>query len=337
MNEAASLDSYLFHRDSRDQFDDGSTALDPHEGQRPDEALIPARDGALLAASVFRSTLTVDSARGTSAAGHGDASASFSNAIVIAPATGVKRKYYAAFARYLARQGYDVVTFDYRGIGGSRAASEAPRMTEWGELDLAGVVDWAAEHLDRRTHDAASMRAVSVVGHSVGGQLVGLLPNVERVERIVTIGSQSGDYRLWPMPSRLGMALVMHAVIPAVTHTIGYFPGKLGTGEDLPAGVALEWARWCRTPGYFTGGDGPARPARFARVTAPLLAFGFDDDHYAPRAAVDALLALYENADVVRRQLPAGKRRIGHFGFFRRRFETSLWPEVAAFLGRKSR
>jgi predicted alpha/beta hydrolase len=27
-----------------------------------------------------------------------------------------------------------------------------------------------------------------------------------------------------------------------------------------------------------------------------------------------------------------GERRIGHFGFFRARFQASLWPQVSAFL-----
>lgn len=112
---------------------------------------------------------------------------------------------------------------------------------------------------------------------------------------------------------------------------LGYLPGALGIGEDLPAGVALEWASWCRTPGYLAGEGFEGRRAGFARLDAPVLAYGFDDDGYAPRAAVDALHAFYVGAKVERRQLGREAGRFGHFGFFRER-HRALWRDVAAFL-----
>lgn len=314
MDETASLDSYLFDRDARRA---EAPAPNREPPARPDEERrVRALDGAPLAASIYR-------------APPGQRPRP---PVVLAPATGVKRRFYGRFARFLAGRGFDVVTFDYRGIGGSRQAARAPRMREWGELDLAGVVRDASLTLGRRDG------RVALVGHSVGGQLVGLMPDNERVEALVTVGAQSGDYRLWPLPSRLAMALLWHAVVPGVTHAVGYLPGALGVGEDLPRGVALEWARWCRTPGYLAAEGGATRAASFARVRAPILAFGFDDDPYAPRAAVDALLSLYRSATVERRQVPRPPRgKIGHFGFFRRRFETTLWAEAADFLARHPR
>jgi len=41
-------------------------------------------------------------------------------AVLIAPAMGVKQRFYAAFATWLATRGYLVVTFDYLGMGRSR-------------------------------------------------------------------------------------------------------------------------------------------------------------------------------------------------------------------------
>ena len=40
-------------------------------------------------------------------------------AILIGPATGIQRQFYASFASFLAEKGYGVITFDNRGIGGS--------------------------------------------------------------------------------------------------------------------------------------------------------------------------------------------------------------------------
>lgn len=309
------LDSYLFNRHLR-TFESPSAPSSRRESGR--DVQISARDGFSLEATVFarKHTGALDSAPRA-------------RVIVVASATGVRRGFYAGFASYLATRGFDVVTFDYRGIGASRPEGKSATVTmrDWGELDLAAVVAWAADVLgDGR---------VSVVGHSVGGQLLGLLPEPSRIRAAVTIGAQSGDYRLWPMPSRLLMALLWYGVVPSVTKMVGYLPGKLGIGEDLPPGVALEWARWCRTPDYLVGDGGDSRRASFARLEAPVLAYGFDDDGYAPEAAVDALMSFYTGASVERRQLGRSDGRFGHFGFFRRRHE-SLWGEVAGFLHSKS-
>lgn len=310
MDENAALDAYLFHRDRRDPSEGASGTPEP--ASDPGEPLeVRARDGVVLAATVHRR------------AGAGPRRP----AVVIASATGVRRAYYATFAAFLAARGHDVVTFDYRGIGGSRDAAPRPKMHDWGEQDLAGVVDHAGWAFGRNDG------TVRIVGHSVGGQIVGLLPEPERVDRLVAVAAQSGDYRLWPLPSRLAMAALWYGVIPGVTRAVGYLPGALGVGEDLPPGVALEWAAWCRTPGYLVGGAGSARRAGFERLRAPLLAFGFDDDPYAPAAAVDALLALYQNAQVERRDVQRAEvGPIGHFGFFRDRFRRSLWEDAARFL-----
>lgn len=204
-------------------------------------------------------------------------------------------------------------------------------MHDWGEKDLAGVIEHASVTLGARRGK------VDVIGHSVGGQIVGLLPEPEMgsVRRFVAVAAQSGDYRLWPLPSRLAMAALWYGVVPGVTRAVGYLPGSLGIGEDLPPGVALEWAAWCRTPGYLVGGPGAPRKAGFARLRAETLAFGFDDDPYAPPAAVDALLSLYENASIERKHVTRAEvGPIGHFGFFRDRFRRNLWDHAARFLAR---
>lgn len=42
--------------------------------------------------------------------------------VIINPATGVLARYYHRYARFLARHGFEVLTYDYRGIGQSRPA-----------------------------------------------------------------------------------------------------------------------------------------------------------------------------------------------------------------------
>jgi predicted alpha/beta hydrolase len=247
-----------------------------------------------------------------------------SHVVLIAPATGVARRFYRAFARHLAGRGFGVLTWDWRGIGDSRPRSlrgfEAT-MREWGVHDLASAIAAAVDRVPEG-------RRV-VVGHSFGGQAVGLAPNRDQVHAMVLVGAQVGWWGHWPSPDRYALAALWHVVVPTFTHTLGYLPGWLfGSGEDLPRGVALEWARWCRSPSFLGDFSG------HAEVRAPLLAYAVDDDFFAPRAAVEALVARYgSDRRTIRQVAPAslGLRRLGHFGFFRQDAEP-LWEETADWI-----
>ncbi len=317
MDDTASLDTYLFQRHDRPLVEPPPRQSSLDRGR---EVALTARDGLALAGTVFEPRRA--EARSRAAA---------RLPVVVASATGVKQRYYRPFASWLASEGYRVVTFDYRGIGGSRAPGAAwhgADMHTWGEQDLAGVL---AQVSGDPALGGGRGKAL-VVGHSVGGQLLGLQPEPARIAASVNVASGSGDYRLWPADARWRMALLWYGIVPSVTRVVGYLPGALGIGEDLPPGVALEWARWCRTPGYLVGGPNEERRARFARFRAPILAFCFADDTYAPPDAVDAMIALYAaSAPVTKRMVSRGEARVGHFGFFRER-HRAFWREAKAFL-----
>lgn len=280
-----------------------------------EELQIPATDGFALAATRF--TPAAGTANGTR--------------VVIASAVGVRRGFYGRFARWLAGQGFEAVTFDYRGMGGSRHGSLRgfhATARDWGEKDLSGVLAWASA-------EPAGGR-LAVVGHSIGGQLVGLSPACVRIDAFLAVAAQSGWWGHWPVRSRYALAFLWRVLMPGVSTALGYFPGRrLGLGEDLPGGVAREWAWWGRHPAYPVDERGsPLRPF-YDRFHGPLLACSFADDGYAPRPAVDALAALYVNARLRRRHvLPreVGMKRVGHYGFFREGARETLWPWAARWL-----
>ncbi len=252
-------------------------------------------------------------------------------AVAIQAATGVKQSYYAKFAGYLAARGFCVLTYDYRGIGRSRPArlkGYGATMRDWAERDVPAAFDFLEK--------SASGARLMAVGHSFGGQIYGLLPQRERIAAVLAVGSQSGYWRHWPGVHKLGMWAFTHVAIPAVTRLQGYAAAsRIGMGEDLPAGVALEWVRWCRHPQYLVGALG-AHEA-YARFRAPLRVVAASDDRYAPLPAVEALLRLYPAAPgEVRRVTPreVGAPHIGHFGFFREQFRDTLWRESADWLER---
>lgn len=237
-------------------------------------------------------------------------------AAIIASAMGVKRRYYDPFAQYLAQNGISALTFDYRGIGDSRPKSlrgfEAT-MSDWAVHDLAAAIDFVAREL--------RPKSLLLVGHSAGGQLVGLTPNADRIDRMVFVSAQSGYWRHWPGLFAVGMGTLWYTM-PLIARVVGFFPPGLGM-QALPRGVATQWARWGRHRHYLFSDA-------FARLTAPILAWSFADDRYAPKAAVDDLLSRYRGAAITRRHLEA--RGIGHFGFFRRGVAAPLWEETVQFL-----
>jgi predicted alpha/beta hydrolase len=274
-----------------------------------EEIRFPARDGATLVAD-----LHVPASRPTAA-------------VVIAPAMGVPRAFYRRFGQSLAEHGALVLAFDYRGIAGSRAAAtKSTRLRDWGELDAAGALDYA--------RGLAPDVPVRYCGHSVGGQVFGLMTDVV-VDRALFVASQSGWAGHWDGLGRVAMSALWFALVPAAVATTGRLPMKaLGQGEDVPPGVGREWATWGRHPRYI-GSYADEKPGcLYATFAGKLAAYAITDDGYAPRRAVDGLLAEYKSAAKELRVVAphhVGKRALGHFGPFKRGGEA-LWPGMRRFL-----
>lgn len=262
---------------------------------------------------------------------HG-AHGSAAGTVIVNAATGVLARYYHPYARFLAEQGFAVITYDYRGIGASRPArlrGSGIRWRDWGELDFDAVATWAKE---RDPHGR-----LLVVGHSIGGMLVGFAPAAVHVDRMLTMGAQYAYWRDYAAADRTRLLLKWHVAMPAITAALGYLPGKrLGWLEDLPAGVAFEW---CRRRMRFEWSY-PARERqtildRFAAVTAPILAVGLTDDEFGTPQAIARTLAYYrgsERRQVVLEPSDLGFETIGHFSLFHSRHSDGFWPQTLRWL-----
>jgi predicted alpha/beta hydrolase len=279
---------------------------------QPEKLELVARDGYRLGATLYRAAAGAD------------------RIVLVMAATGVPQEYYGKFAAYLAGHNFSVLTFDYRGIGRSlhsKLRDVDASMADWALLDGAAALDFLEREFSGGTR-------LSVVGHSFGGQSLGLLPGHQRIGAALVVGAQSGYWKRWPPLGRAWMWPATHLVLPIVPRLLGYLPmSRYGFGEDLPAGVAIQWASWCRDPAYLVGALGVR--AEFAKFSAPLRAYAITDDRFAPPSAVEALLELYPGAkSELRRVAPSdlGVRSIGHFGFFREPFRDSLWREAADWL-----
>ena len=212
-----------------------------------------------------------------------------------------------------------MLTYDYRAIGGSDAPPAAT-VEQWGAVDQASMI----EHLARLRPGAS----LGLVGHSFGGQVLGLADNIADIDAAVLICSQSGHWRHWPLGRRrLRMLALWWLLIPGLTAATGRFPGAWIGTANLPASIARSWARWGRSRHYVCDGRGrPLRPHN-DDVRFPIRWMSFCDDPVAPFGAVEALRSYYP--DGAGRAPPSGARR----SRCRRDRSFRLLPQVDAARG----
>jgi len=244
--------------------------------------------------------------------------------VLIAPAMGIGQKFYAQFAAWLASQGFLVATFDYFGVGLSRRADLRRvnvNITDWATCDCEAMIVAITED--------APAKQLYWLGHSLGGQILGLVPSWTRIAKVVTIACGSG-YWVETVPGLRWRAWwLWYVAVPIATHAFGYFPGKrLRKVGDLPRGVIEQWRRWCLSPEYAVGAEGPEIQAQFAAVNSPITSLAFADDEFMSARNTESLHGFYASAArTMKRIAPKdiGAQKIGHFGFFNTRFEETLW------------
>ena len=184
-----------------------------------------------------------------------------------------------------------------------------------------------------------------VIGHSVGGFVTGFAANGHLIDRMLLVGAHTGYWGEYARGARAGMFLLWHVLMPAITRVMGYFPGRrLHLLEDLPSGVALDWASRLKPEFWWRLKKSDGTPDtvrieslldRFRAVRADTLALRFTDDPFATEAATHRILDLYVNCVATRTiisPLDVDGHKIGHFGFFRSRFQSTLWSRVMEWL-----
>jgi predicted alpha/beta hydrolase len=254
--------------------------------------------------------------------------------VIINAATSVRCRHYSRFAAYLFANDFDVMTYDYRGIGESRSASIKglnASWTDWGALDFEAML--------KRAQREFPGQPIDVVGHSFGGCAAGLGESGRVIRRLVTVGAQFAYWRDYAPEQRWRMFGKWHVLMPLLTLVCGYFPGKrLGWLEDTPAGVVRDWstsaARYEQRPsGRALMKKSGALP--FANVGAQTLAISISDDPYGTLPAIERLLGYFSNAEKTHLRIEPqdiNEQQVGHFAFFRSAYQATLWPIALTWL-----
>ena len=122
-------------------------------------------------------------------------------------------------------------------------------------------------------------------------------------------------------------------MIPIHTKLFGYVNAKkVKQGENLPKGIALQWRKWCTNPNYFEEDfEKDLYPHYFDKVSTPITSIQIEDDPLANKITTKKLLSYYKNTNIkVKKIIPSdyGVEKIGHTGYFSRKFKMSLWNKL---------
>lgn len=245
--------------------------------------------------------------------------------ILICPATGITKGFYHSFAEWLNQQGYKVLSFDFRGIGqslhGALKNSNAS-INDWGLLDIPTAIETL---LNR-----AQAKQVIILGHSAGGQLLGINPNHQKVAKVVAIAGSTGHVKGLKGKTKLLAPLMFNVIFPISSAIKGYGATQfIGMGENLPKNVAKQWAEFCSQPGYVMNAIGKSIFADYHQeIVCPITSIWASDDEIATQANVKDLLRLYPNAQTNLIELKPqqyGYKQIGHMLMFKKSHQK-LWP-----------
>ncbi|MCP4414350.1 MAG: alpha/beta fold hydrolase [Gammaproteobacteria bacterium] len=240
------------------------------------------------------------------------------------PAMGVEARYYRHWARTMAVQGYLCCISDFRGHGTSNIRPKSG-------IDF-GYQQMIEEDMHSSVENVlnfAEADSLYLGGHSLGGQLSCLYAGTRSNELswlsgLLLIASCTIHHSGWPGMYGFGMRLIPW-FFTVLAKVLGYFPGhRLNFAGREAKQQILDWAQ--------SGNDGLYQPLGYQtelepqmeKVQVPLLTISFEDDLYAPRGAVEDLLAKMSGCMIYRQHLKADqypKAILDHFSWARKQTE----------------
>lgn len=249
------------------------------------------------------------------------------NPILLSPATGITKNFYHSFAQWLSQEGFDVLSFDFRGIGESLHGAlkyNQASIDDWGTLDIPAAIDTLLIKTQKER--------VILVGHSAGGQLLGLCPNHYKVKKVIAVAGSSGYIKGLKGRTKLLAPVMFNIVFPISNFFKGYGATQiLGMGENLPKKVARQWREFCSQPGYVLNAIGKTIQQDYhEKISCPIVSIWATDDEIATEANVRDFLRIYPNAKTHMVDLHPqkyGVKQIGHMSMFKKSHQQ-IWPTI---------
>lgn len=239
--------------------------------------------------------------------------------IVLSPGTGIPKEFYEGYGNFLASEGHIVLVFDYRGVGkyleDKQLYSAKVNLQNWGSKDMVAAVNWMKRKYPNQK--------LYFFGHSIGGQLAGLMENHHLIDRYIFFSSTTGHWSVFGFPFSMMVIFMFYLQIPIASRLFGYLPKNLTyRGVAIAKGVALEWAKWSRNKGYIAAFLGKTIPQNYYQeITQKIDVIWFKDDPIATNKAIFSMLDYYFNANITHHPMTPEKLelpRMGHSGFFKK-------------------
>ncbi|MBC7902661.1 MAG: alpha/beta fold hydrolase [Gemmatimonadaceae bacterium] len=254
--------------------------------------------------------------------------------IILSSATGIKKEFYINFAHFLVQNGYRVLLYDYRGIGGSAPLdlrSSDSYMHEWGTLDMNAALNYLVEK--------KGLTDIIWLGHSVGAQMVGFIEHRQHIRKVISISAAFGYWKYFPSPEKWKIWGLWYFMGPIMVRLYGYGPmKKIGWGENLSPNMMKEWREWCLSKNYFTGMlKRILNKDKFYGFTTPITSLYMSDDYLANDKTAQLMMGFFPDSPQELYKLPVEEftsEKVGHVGIFRKKFENDLWPVLAEVIDR---
>lgn len=252
-------------------------------------------------------------------------------AVMIAPATGIKKRFYFSFARHLAEHGYVALTFDNRGIGdssGKNINQVNASLVNWGKLDMTAALEYLKGNFpDKKYH---------LIGHSAGGQLMGLMENAKDLSSMFNFACSSGSIQNAEYPFKFLSFFFLRIFLPMSSFLFDQANNQwVGMGEPLPKLVAKEWSRWCAGKGYVKVDLGTKIKEHFYdEINIPTQWLHASDDDIANLENVKDMIRVYpkiESEIITLNPKKLGYPSIGHMSFFSSK-KKELWSHALNWL-----
>src|SRR5690606_9798486 len=175
-----------------------------------------------------------------------------------------------------------------------------------------------------------------LIGHSAGGQLVGLMKNGLELHSMFNFASSSGSLKYMQYPFRLKAFFWLNIVIPISNLIFGHTKSHwFGMGEPLPKKVGKQWRKWCNGPGYVECELGSTiKDHIYGNLNIPSQWLYATDDGIANEKNVRDMIRVYPNLKYKVMELDPRKEgfeAIGHMGFFSKG-KAPLWEYAIQWL-----
>jgi len=249
--------------------------------------------------------------------------------------TGAKKEFYRPFLEYLAQHGFTCCLWDYRGSGESAPSSLkgcSYRFQDYGVYDIPGVTRF----LTSTFPDLPLL----IVGHSAGGQQLGFSKDLSRIKGLLGYAVSVGYMGFMPWRYSWVSRYFFSIFSPISIALTGYVAAKrFGIMEDLPKNVVREWRDWCNVPDYFFNERfyGKTVPiGLFQEYPFPVHVVWTNDDPISNKRSIPMFWKHVKSKKGISFQCldpqKLGADKIDHFGFFRKKFQDTIWREAVETL-----